>query len=104
MATKSKGSKRAAKAKARPAAKPAMAARPAGAGKLREVIGELIDAHNRGDQQQRETAVRALEKLGSSGAPEVRQRAVEARAAAGHPVPVDSVRLLGEIAARLDSR
>jgi len=31
----------------------------------------------------------------------VRQRAVEARAAAGHPVPVDSVRLLGEIAARL---
>jgi hypothetical protein len=103
MARKSKSSRRAAKAKARPAAKPATAAAPAGAGKLREVIGELIDAHNRGDVQQRETAVRALEKLGASGSSELRQRAIEARAAAGHPVPVDSVRLLGEIAARLGS-
>ena len=103
MARKSKGSKKAARAAAKPAAKPASAAKPAGAGKLREVIVELIDAQHRGDQQLRETAVRALEKLGASGSPEVRQRAVEARAAAGHPVPVDSVRLLGEIAARLGS-
>lgn len=114
MAKKSKGSKRAAKAAAKPAAKraakPAAAAKsagagkPAGAGKLRELIGELIDAQNRGDPQQSDAALRALEKLGSSGSPEVRQRAVEAQAAAGHPVPVDRARLLGELAARLDMR
>lgn len=108
MAKKSKGSKRAAKAAAKPAAKraakPAAAAKPAGAGRLRELISDLIDAQNRGDPQQSDAALLALEKLGSSGSPEVRQRAVEARAAAGHPVPVDRARLLGELAARLDMR
>ena len=114
MAKKSKGSKRAAKAAAKPAARRAArpaaaaksmgAAKPAGAGKLRELISDLIDAQNRGDPQQSDAAMRALEKLGGSGSPVVRQRAVVARAAAGHPVPVDRARLLGELAARLDTR
>lgn len=98
MARKSKGSKRAARTAAQPAAK------PAGAGKLRELIGDLIDAQNRGDPQQSDAALRALEKLESSGSPEVRQRAVEARMAAGNAIAVDRARLLGELAARLDAR
>jgi len=90
-------------AKPAPAAKAAGPGKPAGAGKLRELIGEIIEAQNRGDQQLRDAAVRALEKFEShAGSTEVRQRAVEARAAAGHAVAVDSARLLGEIVQRLD--
>ena len=69
---------------------------------LRKLIEGVIDAHHRGDPKRRDAAVEALGKFQSrAGSPELRQSAVEASKAASHDVPVDSVRLLGEIAARL---
>ena len=100
MARKSKGSKKAAKA-VKPAAR--AAAKPAGSGKLRELIGEIIDAQTRGDQAQSAAAVKALEKLEASGSAQVRQHAVEARMAASNVHPQDRSRLLSELAARLGS-
>jgi hypothetical protein len=88
---KSKGTRKAAKS----------TAKPAGAGKLRELIGEIIDAQTRGDQEQSAAAVKALEKLEASASPQVRQRAVEARMAASNSHPQDRSRLLNELAARL---
>jgi hypothetical protein len=75
-----------------------------GAVKLRELIEGVIDAHNRGDPKQRDAALSALDKFEShAGSPELRRSVIEARAAAGHDVAVDTVRLLGEIVARLDT-
>ena len=74
------------------------------AARLRKLIEGVIDAQHRGDPRLREAALSELGKFAShAGSPELRQSAIEARAAASHDVSVDSARLLGEIAARLDT-
>lgn len=72
------------------------------ADELRKLIKGAIDARRRGDTKERDAALSALDKFQShAGSPELRQSAISAQAAAGHEAQVDSVRLLGEIAARL---
>lgn len=101
MAARSK-SKSAGKAKNTRTAR-AAAARPADdAARLREVIEALIAARRSGDLKARARAVAELGKLSkSAGSGAVQQAASEARAVADHAVMVDSLRLLGGIAARL---
>ena len=81
----------------------AVAGRPAAdAAKLRAVIETLITAKRSGDHRGSARAVAELgkfSKAAESGA--VQQAASEAHAVAGHGVMVDSLRLLGGIAARL---
>ncbi len=70
---------------------------------LRKLIEGMIDAHHRGDPKERDAALDALGKFESrAGSSELRQRAVEARMAAGGESPVDVDRRLREMAARLD--
>jgi hypothetical protein len=98
MATRRSGkSKTSSKSKA----KAGKRSSPASA-QLRKLIEELIDAKQRGDLTARDKAVAALAAFHKgTGAAEVRQAAAEAQAVAGHAVMVDSLRLLGDIAARL---
>jgi hypothetical protein len=104
MAKRRAKQSKASKSKAAPARKaaPQKAVAPAGAPHLHKVIEELIAAKQRGDHAAGEKAASALEALRKGhGAPAVRQAAAEARAVAGNPVMSDSVRMLGNIAARL---
>jgi len=74
------------------------------AGRLQKLIEDVIDAQNRGDPDESRQAVDALDKFGEGvGSDQLRNAAVEARAAAQHDIAVDRVRLLKEIAQRLDS-
>jgi hypothetical protein len=76
------------------------ASRPADATRLREVIDTLIVAKRSGDHRASARATAELGKLTKGEGP-VQQAASEAHAVAGHGVMVDSLRLLGGIAARL---
>ena len=74
------------------------------ADELRQLIQDVIDAKQRGDDAAREEAIDALIAFRTRPvSPELRQAAAEARAAADHDVMVDSLRLLGEIATRMKS-
>ena len=74
------------------------------AGKLQKLIEDLIDAQNRGQPELSDKAVQALGKFGEDvGSEQLRNAAVEARAVAQHDVAVDRVRLLKEIAQRLEA-
>ena len=69
---------------------------------LHQLIEQLIDAKQRGDNAAADTVKAALAAFNKrAGTPSVRQAATEAQAVAGHAVMVDSLRLLGDIAARL---
>jgi hypothetical protein len=71
-----------------------------GAAKLRRLIEDVIDAQHRGDPKLRDEAVEALGKF--TGPEDLRRHAADARAAASNAVSADSVRLLNDIAGRLD--
>jgi hypothetical protein len=74
------------------------------AGKLQKLIEDVIDAQNRGDPELGNKAVQALDKFGEDvGSEQLRNAAVEARVVAQHDVAVDRVRLLKEIAQRLET-
>jgi len=89
------------KRKAMPQKQAVMRQAPAAA-ELHKVIEQLIDAKQRGDGAVRDKAAAALAAFHKrAAAAEVRQAAAEAKAVAGNPVMVDSLRLLGDIAARL---
>ena len=99
-AAKSKASSKA-KVKAAPRKQAAKRQAPA-AMQLHKVIEQLIDAKQRGDYAAGNAATAALAAFNKrAGAASVRQAAVEAQIVAGHTVMVDSLRLLGDIAARL---
>lgn len=69
---------------------------------LQALIGTLIEAKQRGDEGQRGKAARALGTFTSKKVPaSLRQVAAEASTVDANPVLADSVRLLGDIAARL---
>lgn len=79
------------------------AAKQTNAGKLQRLIEDVIEAQNRGDPDESQQAVHALDKFGKDvGSEQLRNAAVEARAAAQNAIAVDRVRLLKEIAQRLD--
>jgi hypothetical protein len=89
----------------RKAASRKRADRPASdAAELQRLIQDIMQAKQRGDDPAREKAVVALidfrERPVSA---ELRQAAAEARAVADNQVMMDSLRLLGEIAARLSA-
>jgi hypothetical protein len=74
------------------------------AGKLQKLIEDVIEAQNRGDLAESKQAVDALEKFGEDvGSEQLRNAAVEARVVAQHDLAVDRVRLLKEIAQRLET-
>ncbi len=74
------------------------------AGKLQKLIEDVIEARNRGDLAESKQAVDALEKFGEDvGSEQLRNAAVEARVVAQHDLAVDRVRLLKEIAQRLET-
>ena len=99
-AAKSKASSKA-KVKAAPRKQAAKRQAPA-AMQLHKVIEQLIDAKQRGDYAAGNQAAAALTAFNKrAGTANVRQAAAEAQAVAGHAVMVDSLRLLGDIAARL---
>jgi len=96
MATKGTGKSKGSKQRATP--------QHGSAVRLRKLIEGLIEAQNRGDPKLSEAALSELGKFEShAGAGELRRNAIEALAAASNDVSVDRVRLLGEIAARLDT-
>lgn len=102
MATKRARKASASKRKAAPKTKPAPPQKDAE--ELRELIQDVIDAKQRGDDAAREEAIDALIAFRERPvSPELRQAAAEARAAADREVMVDSLRLLGEITTRLKS-
>jgi len=71
---------------------------------LKMLIERLVHAKQRGDASEREAAIRGLIDFRERPvAAELRQAAAEARAVADNQVMVDSLRLLGEIAARLNA-
>lgn len=71
------------------------------AARLCRLIEDVIDAQHRGDPKLRDEAVKALGKF--SGPDDLQQYAVDAQAAAGNAVSADSVRILSDIAARLNT-
>jgi len=74
------------------------------AGKLQKLIEDVIEAQNRGDPDLSNKAVQALDKFGEDvGSEQLRNAALEARAVTQHDVAVDRVRLLKEIAQRLET-
>ena len=84
------------------------AKQPAGkqtnAGKLQKLIEDVIQAENLGNPDDTRKAVRALDKFsGDVGSEPLRNAAVEARTAAQNDIAVDRVRLLKEIAQRLEA-
>jgi len=100
MATK-RGRKSGASTKARAAQKPGAGAQPS-AKALQGVIQDLMHAKQNGDAHAHEAAAAALRNFAKARAPaNVLQAAAEAQAVAKNPIMVDSLRLLGDIAARL---
>jgi len=74
------------------------------AGRLRGLIEGVIDTQRRGGDKARKEALEALRKFqAGADSPELRQQAVEARVAAQSDLAADRVRLLGEIASRLNT-
>lgn len=101
MASKRKN-KASSKTKAAPKKRAGKRQAPAAA-QLHKLIVQLIDAKQRGDYTAHDKATAELAAFHKrpAAAAEVRQAAAEAQAVAGHAVMVDSLRLLGDIAARL---
>jgi len=97
-----KKSARKSKAKDKPAKKEAAAKAPHSAKALQQAISDLIRAKQIGDAAGQQTAAAALAGIAKGKGPaHLQQVAAQAQAVAGNPVMVDSVRLLGDIAARL---
>lgn len=87
--------------KTRAAQKTAAGTQPS-ARALQSVIRELMQAKQSGDARAHETAAAALANFAKARASaQVLQAAAEAQAVARNPIMVDSLRLLGDIAARL---
>ena len=98
---KKKAKSKASKAKAAP--KKAAAPKSAHSAKgLHDVIRDLINAKQSGDWSAQQSATAAIGAFAKGKGPvHLQQAAAQAQAVAGNPVIVDSVRLLGDIAARL---
>ena len=101
MATKRAGKSRTSKTK-RTAAKPRTATGRSEVGRLRELIGSLIESRRRGAADDVQKAARALEAFAKRPpSPELRQAAAEAKSVADHDILSDSVRMLSQIDLRL---
>ncbi len=103
MASKRARKSKASLKKSKPAQKKEVAAQTGHSAKaLHHVIQELIEAKQRGDDAAQHSATAALNGFARGKAPaHLQQAAAQAQIVASNPVMVDSMRLLGDIAARL---